>query len=122
MIHKAFPGDPIVGEEDAKELRVDSGKEMRDRIVELANEAITKELGVGDVREWGIGPGQELTTEELLDSIDRGNFEGGPSGSAPRVQLSCKSQLTSRKECGRLIPLMERKAFFVVNNTPYVYL
>ncbi|KAF9045713.1 nucleotidase HAL2 [Hymenopellis radicata] len=80
MIHKAFPGDPIVGEEDAKELRVDSGKEMRDRIVELANEAITRELGVGDVKEWGIGPGQELTPDELLDSIDRGNFEGGRSG------------------------------------------
>lgn len=80
MLHRAFPGDLIVGEENAADLRVDSGIELRDRIVELANEALTAELGLGDVLEWGIGPGQEQTTEELLDAIDRGNHTGGRSG------------------------------------------
>lgn len=82
MLHRAFPGDLIVGEEDAADLRVDSGIELRDRIVELANEALTAELGLGDVAGWGIGPGQEKTTEELLDAIDRGNHTGGRTGRA----------------------------------------
>ncbi|SJL10659.1 uncharacterized protein ARMOST_14050 [Armillaria ostoyae] len=54
MIHNAFPDDLIVGEEDATDLRLDSGADLRRRIVELANEAIVGPLGVGDVTEWGI--------------------------------------------------------------------
>ena len=38
---------------------------MRDRIVKLANEALTGELMLGDNTNWGI---------------DRGNFEGGAEG------------------------------------------
>lgn len=82
MLHRAFPKDPIVGEEDAAELREDSGATLRDRIVSLANEALTGELGIGENAEWGVGPGQEKSTEELLDAIDRGNHEGGRTGSA----------------------------------------
>jgi 3'(2'), 5'-bisphosphate nucleotidase len=70
-----------VGEEDAAELRAESGEEMRDRIVGLANEALTGELGLGDNVSWGIGPGQEKTPAALLDAIDRGNHPGGSSGS-----------------------------------------
>lgn len=80
MLHHAFPTDLIVGEEDAKDLRVDSGRVLRDRIVELANEALTAELELGDAVEWGIGPGQQKTAEELLDAIDRGNYDGGRTG------------------------------------------
>ncbi|KAF8876779.1 hypothetical protein CPB84DRAFT_1795596 [Gymnopilus junonius] len=80
MLKHAFPEDPIVGEEDAAELRIESGKEMKDRIVALANEALTEELGLGDNQNWGIGPGQEKTDAEILDAIDRGNYEGGSSG------------------------------------------
>jgi 3'(2'), 5'-bisphosphate nucleotidase len=53
---------------------------MKDRIVGLANEALTAELGLGDNQGWGIGPGQEQPDAELLDAIDRGNFEGGSVG------------------------------------------
>ncbi|KAJ3714733.1 hypothetical protein C8R42DRAFT_698533 [Lentinula raphanica] len=80
MLHRAFPDDPIVGEEDASDLRGENGASLRHRIVELANEALTAELGIGDIAEWGIGPGSEQSTEELLDAIDRGNYEGGRSG------------------------------------------
>lgn len=81
MLQKAFPDDPIVGEEDADDLRGSSNATLRDRIVELANEALTKDLGLGDNAQWGIGPGQEKTTQELLDAIDRGNHPGGTAGS-----------------------------------------
>lgn len=80
MLHHAFPGDPIVGEEDAKELRAESGKTLRERIIQLSNEALAAELELGDNVDWGIGPGREQTAEELLDAIDRGNYEGGPKG------------------------------------------
>ncbi|KAJ3852992.1 hypothetical protein EV368DRAFT_73725 [Lentinula lateritia] len=80
MLHRAFPDDPIVGEEDAADLRAESGASLRDRIVELANEALTAELGIGDIAEWGIGPGAEQSVDNLLDAIDRGNHEGGRSG------------------------------------------
>ncbi|PFH49180.1 hypothetical protein AMATHDRAFT_63691 [Amanita thiersii Skay4041] len=80
MLQRAFPEDLIVGEEDASDLRAESGAVLRDRIVALANEGLTGELGYGDNVEWGIGPGQERTTSELLDAIDRGNHPGGRTG------------------------------------------
>ncbi|KAJ7070493.1 hypothetical protein C8F01DRAFT_1106619 [Mycena amicta] len=80
MLARAFPDDPIVGEEDAKDLRVEEGRVLRERIVELANEAIVAPLRDDDVVAWGIGPGQAKTTDELLDAIDKGNYNGGRSG------------------------------------------
>ncbi|KAF8736949.1 hypothetical protein AX14_013682 [Amanita brunnescens Koide BX004] len=80
MLERAFPHDPIVGEEDASDLRVDAGAVLRGRIVELANEALTAELATGDDGEWGIGPGKERSADELLDAIDRGNHTGGKTG------------------------------------------
>ena len=80
MLERAFPLDPIVGEEDASDLRVDAGAVLRGRIVELANEALTAKLAAGDIGEWGIGPGKERSAEELLDAIDRGNHIGGGTG------------------------------------------
>jgi len=80
ILHHAFPADHIVGEEDASDLRAESGREMKDRIVALANEALTLELAIGDNKNWGIGPGEEKTDSEILDAIDRGNHEGGSTG------------------------------------------
>ena len=53
---------------------------MKDRIVELTNEALTSELELGDNRSWGIGPGEQQSGAQLLDAIDRGNYEGGRIG------------------------------------------
>ncbi|KAG6337178.1 hypothetical protein ID866_1892 [Astraeus odoratus] len=80
ILGRAFPADPIVGEEDAADLRQGGAEALRNRIVELANEALTADLGIGDMAEWGLGPGQERTLEELLDAIDRGNDPGGRVG------------------------------------------
>ncbi|KAK7063769.1 3',5'-bisphosphate nucleotidase [Favolaschia claudopus] len=80
MLKNSFPADPIVGEEDAGELRADEGKVLRERIIDLANEALVAPRVEGDKAEWGIGPGQTKTTDELLDAIDRGNYDGGRTG------------------------------------------
>lgn len=53
---------------------------MKDRIVILANDALTSELELGDNSSWGIGPGEKKSDAELLDAIDRGNYKGGRSG------------------------------------------
>jgi 3'(2'), 5'-bisphosphate nucleotidase len=83
IIRAAFPEDPIVGEEDASTLRspnTQTERDMRDRIVKLANDALTSELMLGDNKNWGIGPGMEKSDIEILDAIDAGSYEGGPDG------------------------------------------
>ncbi|KAI0808323.1 3',5'-bisphosphate nucleotidase [Fomes fomentarius] len=80
ILKNTFPDDPIVGEEDAADLRIESGKALRERIVQLANETLTAELLPGEKEEWGLGAKNGQTTDELLDAIDRGNYEGGRTG------------------------------------------
>lgn len=80
ILSRAFPHDPIVGEESSADLRTPSASSLRSRIVELANQALGEDLGLGELSEWGIGPEQVKTEEELLDAIDQGNFKGGRSG------------------------------------------
>ncbi|PCH34604.1 3(2),5-bisphosphate nucleotidase HAL2 [Wolfiporia cocos MD-104 SS10] len=79
MLGRAFPDDPIVGEEDSADLRDPSGAALRDRVVALANEALTAPLEAHEKAEWGIG-GRALTADELLAAIDRGNHAGGRTG------------------------------------------
>jgi 3'(2'), 5'-bisphosphate nucleotidase len=85
ILSRAFPDDPIVGEEDAADLRQnsDSTAVLRSRIVELANEALTDGLGIGENAQWGLGPDQIRTEAELLDAIDRGTYAGGRTGRKP---------------------------------------
>ncbi|KAF9941548.1 hypothetical protein BGZ65_002676 [Modicella reniformis] len=67
FLHRSFPADPIVGEEDSKDLRGESGRLMRERVLKLANS--------------GLDPtGQTLSEESLIETIDRGTFAGGPEG------------------------------------------
>ncbi len=83
IIRAALPEDPIVGEEDASTLRfpnTQAERDMRDRIVKLANDALTSELMLGDSKNWGIGPGMGKSDIEILDAIDAGSYEGGPDG------------------------------------------
>lgn len=84
ILGRAFPTDPIVGEEDAAELRQGSGETLGNRIVTLANEALAADLGADETSEWGLGPGQTRTPDELLDAIDRGSDQGGRVGRASR--------------------------------------
>jgi 3'(2'), 5'-bisphosphate nucleotidase len=83
ILQAAFPDDPIVGEEDASTLRfpnTQAERDMRDRIVQLANDALTSGLMLGDNKSWGIGPGMGKSDTEILDAIDAGRHEGGPEG------------------------------------------
>lgn len=88
ILSRAFPDDPIVGEEDTASLRDSAASSpatelLRARITSLSNEALQGELRIGDQEVWGIGPRvPKRTTEELLDAIDRGNHPGGPNGRA----------------------------------------
>ena len=82
ILNRTFPDDPIVGEEDAADLREESGKTLRERIIQLANETLTAELVPGEKEEWGLGPNHGRTTDQLLDAIDRGNHQGGKTGRA----------------------------------------
>ncbi|KAI0667490.1 3',5'-bisphosphate nucleotidase [Trametes maxima] len=80
ILGRTFPQDSIVGEEDSADLRGYAGTVLRERIVELANETLTAPLVDGEKEEWGLGPSQTQTTDEPLDAIDRGNYEGSRTG------------------------------------------
>ncbi|ORY91349.1 3',5'-bisphosphate nucleotidase [Syncephalastrum racemosum] len=63
---KAFPNDPIVGEEDSKDLRGDAGKVLREKVHSLTN-------GV-------LSATEQLSEDQILQAIDRGNYAGGAKG------------------------------------------
>jgi 3'(2'), 5'-bisphosphate nucleotidase len=92
ILSRAFPHDPIVGEETSSDLRTSSGSSLRSRITELANQALGEDLALGEMSEWGIGPGQVKTEEELLNAIDRGSYGGGRSGRELHFHLMIKGQ------------------------------
>ena len=82
ILSRAFPDDPIVGEEDAKDLRGDSPEvtTLRNRIADLAMENLTGDLGLGEMEDWGLGPKHVHTPDQLLEAIDRGTYPGGSAG------------------------------------------
>ncbi|RIA96000.1 3',5'-bisphosphate nucleotidase [Glomus cerebriforme] len=61
ILYKSFPNDPIVGEEDSEALRGDAGKELREKVLSLANSVLD----------------EPLDETKLLDAIDRGSHPGG---------------------------------------------
>lgn len=105
ILHNAFPGEPIVGEqlrgyvihhshpsgeEDSADLRVDSpaANALRDRLASLANDALRAPLRAGEDAGWGIGPSAPVrSVDELLAAIDRGSYAGGPKGR--KCTLAC---------------------------------
>ncbi|KAE8537931.1 3'(2'),5'-bisphosphate nucleotidase [Cryptococcus gattii VGV] len=62
--------DPIIGEEDTSELRVN--EPLRHRVVGLVNAGFKKEEG------WGKD--KTYSEEEILNAIDAGSAEGGSKG------------------------------------------
>ncbi|KAG1046819.1 hypothetical protein G6F43_010711 [Rhizopus delemar] len=65
-LHKDFPNDPIIGEEDSKDLQGESGKVLREKVVSLTNGVLSEN--------------EKLSEQQILDAIDRGNYAGGPKG------------------------------------------
>jgi 3'(2'), 5'-bisphosphate nucleotidase len=98
VLSQAFPEDPIVGEEDATDLR--KPKHLNDdddddeaarqaaalsaRVVQLADDVLAQPLlaDVGERAEWGLG--RRWGADALLKAIDRGSHAGGRSGRASR--------------------------------------
>ncbi|CAH1764811.1 607_t:CDS:2 [Entrophospora sp. SA101] len=66
ILFNTFPNDPIVGEEDSKDLHGNdaSVKELRKRILNLTNSVLD----------------DPLDEKKLLDAIDRGSHPGGAKG------------------------------------------
>ncbi|KAJ2145234.1 3'(2'),5'-bisphosphate nucleotidase [Coemansia sp. RSA 564] len=64
ILEKYFPNDPIVGEEDSKDLLGEEGRVLREKVVELTNTAVNT----------------PMSTEEVLKAIDRGQYAGGSTG------------------------------------------
>lgn len=107
ILSQAFPEDPIVGEEDATDLRKPNNDEasqaLRARVVQLADDILAQpprpashrppsssssppDSVIADVdaerAEWGLG--RRWGADALLKAIDRGNHTGGRSGRASR--------------------------------------
>ena len=92
ILSHAFPSDPIVGEEDAADLR--SNETLRERVVQLANDALAEGplADSGEQSSWGLG--KQWTADELLQTIDRGNYEGGRTGRTSNIFYVPDSQPT----------------------------
>ncbi|WFD27938.1 3'(2'),5'-bisphosphate nucleotidase [Malassezia nana] len=67
ILLKHFPSDKIVGEEDSHDLQGEQGAPIRHKVLQLVNEAL-------QASHYADAP---LTDDELLQTIDRGMFEGG---------------------------------------------
>lgn len=63
MLHEAFPGDPLMAEEDADMLRDPANAELLTRVVEQVR-----------------ARKPELDTDGVLAAIARGGYAGGPGG------------------------------------------
>ena len=74
VLQSAFPADPIVGEEDSNELRVNT--ELRQKVWDL----VSSTLQATPTKEIEQTGGQIGIDEEMLDLIDRGNYAGGNKG------------------------------------------
>lgn len=63
LLMKAFPGDPLVGEEDASHLRGDEPAALRSKVVQHVQAVMP-----------------EMAESGILSAIDRGTFAGGARG------------------------------------------
>ena len=82
VLSHAFPDDPIVGEEDAADLRAATPESdvLRARVVELADDVLAQPplVQAGEHAEWGLG--KRWGADALLGAIDRGSHVGGRTG------------------------------------------
>ncbi|MEN0068267.1 MAG: 3'(2'),5'-bisphosphate nucleotidase [Myxococcota bacterium] len=63
LLSRSFPHIPLIGEEDAAALRDPAGADLKAKVVAAVREVLP-----------------DLSETEILDAIDRGTHEGGPSG------------------------------------------
>lgn len=81
ILAEHFPEYPLIGEEDAKDLNSEDQWTVRDKIVELANGALAKSTGTSeDQKVWDVLGKGARSTEQWLQSIDRGNAQYSNKG------------------------------------------
>jgi 3'(2'), 5'-bisphosphate nucleotidase len=74
ILQSTFPKDPIVGEEDANELR--RNPDLKAKVWNLVSSTL-QETPAWQLEQEG---GKIHTDEEMMSLIDIGNAEGGPVG------------------------------------------
>jgi 3'(2'), 5'-bisphosphate nucleotidase len=74
VLRSAFPHDPVVGEEDADELRKNT--ELRDKVFKLVSDTLN-DIPDSELSKEG---GKVESDEDMLSLIDRGNSKGGSVG------------------------------------------
>lgn len=81
LVREHLPKDEIVGEEESTELRKEANKSMKDKIIALANEAMSERLGNDqDEQWWAPVKQQDHSEQDWLALIDQGNSAGGATG------------------------------------------
>ena len=69
VLERAAPSVGLVAEESASDMRSDGGAVLRRRVTEKVNETLAEEFE------------RTFSEDEVMDAIDRGQTEGGASGS-----------------------------------------
>ena|SRR5579859_2322207 len=82
VLQSVFPADPIVGEEDSNDLRVNT--ELRQKVWNLVSSTL-QGTSAKEIEQVG---GQLQIDEEMLEMIDKGNFAGGDKGRSALVESS----------------------------------
>ncbi|KAJ2010889.1 3'(2'),5'-bisphosphate nucleotidase [Coemansia sp. S85] len=72
ILERYFPDDPVVGEEDSKDLQGEEGRVLREKVTELVN-ATTGDAMSSDEASC-------FARSCILRAIDRGQYAGGPRG------------------------------------------
>lgn len=81
LLAKHFPDIPLIGEEDSADLRTEEQQSVREKIVELANGALSKSTGTdADQQVWDELGRDARSSEQWLESIDRGNAQYSSKG------------------------------------------
>jgi len=65
ILNTLLPSDPIVGEEDASELRKSENKELLHHITTSVNESLTDARLLYEMEEWAIGMGYDISPREV---------------------------------------------------------
>lgn len=81
ILAKYFPDIPLIGEEDANDLRTDDQQGVKDKIIELANGALANSTGTNDDQKiWDALGRDARSSDQWLEAIDRGNAQYSSKG------------------------------------------
>ena len=129
ILAKHFPEIPLIGEEDAKDLNDADQHSVRDKIVELANGAVSGSFGTeADQAVWDALGREARSTEQWLEAIDRGNAQYSSKGRESSLRLfhtgtqehllDSSFHVVRQQACGRWTLSMAPRASSAAGSTP----